>query len=725
MGSVRAVRSLTNAEASRGLPVALEATVTYYRDYDIDLFVQDGDAAVYVLFRAGAGLLPGDRVLVRGKTQGSFRPIVVGESVTVLSHGTAPRPVTANVAQLFRAQLDCMRVTAHGVARSAVMLWSAGKRNIYLQVQMDGGEVDAAVNSEDEGALKNLLDAEVEVTGVVTSKFDQKMQQTGATLDVQSLADIRTLKRASAAPSSLPETSMDDVLGGYHVQDQTQRVHVKGTITYYDPGSAVVLQNGTKSLWLITMTDVPLRVGDLAEASGFPDVRNGYLALDHSEIRDSQAWAPITPLPVTWEGMDSGANAFNLVSTEGQVLMEARESSKDEYVLMSGGHLFSAIYRHPSGATGVKLPPMRQIPIGSRVRVTGISTFYSSDPFNGPVASDLLLRSFDDIAVVAGPPWLSIGNLVRMVVALLVVVLLVAARGWTLASKVRRQTVAMARRTEAEAELERRRSQILEEISGTKPLAGILERITELVSFGLQGAPCWFEIEGGANLGIQPVADPGSNLLELPIPSRTGPPLGVIHGALAAGLQPNALHTEALAIGARLAALAIETRDLYSDLLHRSEFDQLTDIHNRFSLEKYLDLRIEEARRTAGIFGLIYMDLDDFKQVNDLYGHQVGDLYLQELALRMKRQLRSHDMLARLGGDEFAVLVPVVKRRADVEEVAQRLSQCFVEPLEIEGYRLQASASFGIALYPEDGESREALLSVSDAAMYFAKYAKH
>ena len=89
---------------------------------------------------------------------------------------------------------------------------------------------------------------------------------------------------------------------------------------------------------------------------------------------------------------------------------------------------------------------------------------------------------------------------------------------------------------------------------------------------------------------------------------------------------------EALAMGAGLATLAIETRRLYSDLIHRSEFDLLTDIQNRFSLEKQLDSLIEEARLTAGIFGLIYIDLDDFKLVNDRYGHHVGDLYLQEAA---------------------------------------------------------------------------------------------
>ena len=173
-----------------------------------------------------------------------------------------------------------------------------------------------------------------------------------------------------------------------------------------------------------------------------------------------------------------------------------------------------------------------------------------------------------------------------------------------------------------------------------------------------------------------------------------------------------------------LAALAIETRRLYSDLRHRSEFDLLTDIHNRFSLDKRLDAQIEEARQQASIFGLIYIDLDNFKRVNDVYGHQVGDLYLQEVALRMKRQLRAHDSLARLGGDEFAVLVPIVRSRADVQEIALRLERSFDAPFPVDGVIIHPAASVGIALYPEDAITKDGLLNAADAAMYKAKNAK-
>ena len=126
----------------------------------------------------------------------------------------------------------------------------------------------------------------------------------------------------------------------------------------------------------------------------------------------------------------------------------------------------------------------------------------------------------------------------------------------------------------------------------------------------------------------------------------------------------------------------------------------------------------------AGIFGLIYIDLDDFKRINDFHGHHIGDMYLQEMALRMKRQLRPHDTLARLGGDEFAVLVPVVRSRADVQEIAHRLERCFDEPYPIEGIVLHPAASVGIALYPQDATTKDRLLITADADMYKAKNTK-
>jgi diguanylate cyclase (GGDEF)-like protein len=727
--TLRQVHALSNPEASKGIPVSFEATVTYIRGYERTLFVQDGDVGIFVLIAPEVKLAPGDRVLVRGKTQASFRPIAVGNDITLLHHGAVPKSLPTSYSELVRAQFDCMLVTVHGVVRAAGLASSSNARSSYLQISADGGYINAVVESNDVSALKDLLDAEVEVNGVAAGEFDNKMQLTGVKLHIATMADVKILKRANASPWSLPVTPMGDILRGYRVNDLTQRIRVHGTITYYQPGAAVVLQDGAKSLWIITLTHSDLRIGDIADATGFPDTHDGFLILTHSEIQDSHIYAPIAPLASTWQNLTLNdfnvvAHVYDLVSIEGQVIAEAREASQDEYVLISGGHLLSAIYRHSNRASAIPPPEMKIIPLGSKVRVSGICTLDNPDPFNGPVPFDILLRSFDDIEVVSRPSWLNIANLTRIVIALLLAVIAAGAWGAILMRKVHRQTTAMAARTEIEAALERRRSRILEDINGSEPLAGILEEIAEMVSFQLKGALCWCEITDGARLGICPPEAAKLRIVREEISARSGPPLGVLLASFDPLTESRANESEALSNGARLATLAIESRRLYSDLLHRSEFDLLTDIHNRFSLEKRLDALIDEARQKAGIFGLIYIDLDDFKQVNDLYGHRVGDQYLQEVALRMKRQLRPHDTLARLGGDEFAVLLPMVRNRAGVKEIAQRLERSFDEPFAIEEQLLHGLASVGIALYPEDGATKDGLLNAADAAMYDTKKTK-
>ncbi len=715
--TLRAVHALTNDQASQALPVEFEATVTFYRRATMDLVVQDSGAAIYVYTATDARLVPGDRVLVRGVTKESFRPVVLSNDVTLLYHGALPKPVPARFDEMVRGELDCKRVTVRAIVRGAGLEFSAHQRITNLQLLMDGGYIEAFVSSSDANALKPLLDADVEVTGVVTGLFDGKMQLRGAGLNVPTLADVKILKRDGAGLESLPVTPMDQVLGGYHVRDFTSRVRVRGTITYYQPGAAIVLESGAKSLWITTLTDQPLRIGDLADASGFPDVSGGFITLTRAEIQDTHVQAPIVPRPVAWRDLSSGRNAFDLVSTEGQVLMAVRQEAQDQYVLASNGHQFSAIYRHPDGVDMADLPPMKQISAGSKVRVTGICMLYSSHPFSGPVAFDMLLRSSDDVTLLAMPSRLTPRNLMLLVGLLLLVVAAVGARSWAIERKVRRQTSTLAY-------IERRRSCILEDINGSRPLAEIIEEITELVSFKLKGAPCWCQIVDGALLGNCPQKLSALRIVQHEIPAHSGPPRGTVFAAFDPLTRPSAIELEALSMAAGLATLAIETRRLYSDLLRRSEFDLLTDIHNRFSLDKRLEDQIEEARQNAGIFGLVYIDLDGFKQINDLYGHQVGDLYLQEVALRMKRQLRSVDTLARIGGDEFAALVPVVRSRADVEEIALRLERCFDGPIDVEGNILHGSASVGIALYPQDGATKDSLLNAADAAMYLEKHTR-
>ncbi|MGA7523883.1 MAG: GGDEF domain-containing protein [Acidobacteriaceae bacterium] len=723
--TLHAIHALTKDEAARGLPVAFDATVTYYNPSDVDLFVQDGGEAIYVETKRNEDLAPGDRVLVRGKTRDSFNTDVVGDDITVLRHGAPPLPVAADFEQLIRAQRDCMWVSVRATVRSADIVNYGTMHSIYLKLLMDGGIVDATVVGTDGSSLAGLLDDEVEVNAVVSGKFDSKMQLVGILLEVPALADVKVLKRAPLHPDALPITPINKVLSSSYVNDLTRRVRVRGSITYYQPGYAVVLQNGAMSLWISTHSSSPLRIGDIAYATGFPDASQGFLTLSDGEIRDTDIFEPVRPQPATWQQLatwNSGnpdGHQSDLVSFEGKVMAAVREGSQDEFVLISNGKLFTAIYRHPPG--GSPLSPMPRVPVGTRIRVTGICTAVQPNdigPTEQEVPFNILLRSFDDVSIVARPSPLNVRNLILLAGFLLLLVIAASLRAWLIERKVRREHAVVAH-------IETRRGRILEDINGSRPLAEIIERITELVSLRLRGAACWCQIVDGAQLGKRPENLTAFRVVEEPIPARSGRPLGTIYAAFDPRSKPRPTEAESLARAAALATLAIETRRLYSDLVHRSEFDILTEIHNRFSLENHLGQLIEHARQNAGVFGLIYIDLNEFKQVNDAYGHQVGDLYLREVATRVKSLLRPDDMVARLGGDEFAVLLPRIRNRAETDEVAHRIERCIEEAFATEGYIIHGSASIGIALYPEDGTTRNSLLSAADAAMYVNKHIRH
>jgi diguanylate cyclase (GGDEF)-like protein len=724
ISTVQEASSLTNVQARQHQSVSFEATVTYYRPYERNLFVQQGNSAIYVHPPVTYQLVPGDRIRVRGTMHESFRPFVENAEITFLSHGALPRPMRPSFQQMIRAGTDGKLVTVQGIVESADLAPNsqAPVSTTQLSILLDGGHADATIDSDDPSRLTDLLDSEVELTGVQSGVFDNKMQQTGILFHVQSLDKVKILKHAAVDPWSIAVTPMDRVLNGYLVRDESLRERFHGVVTYYQPGVALVLEDGSKSIWITTDSWNPLHVGYVADAIGFPAVENGFLTLTRGEIHETSTQAPVSPSLFTWRELAQGGNVghsrvFDLVSVEGQVVTEVRQATQDEYVLNSDGHLLSAIIRHPGTASTAPLSPMRQIPVGAHIRVTGICMLTDANPFNGEVPFNILMRNVDDIVIVARPPWLNVRHLMLIVGLLLCVVIAVGVRSWAIERRVRRKTAALAY-------LETRRSRILEDINNARPLGEIIECITEVVSFRLHGAACWCEIADGACLGKRPAKIASQRIVQQEIPGRSEASLGTIFAAMHRLTKPSEDETSALSLGAGLATLAIETSRLYSDLVHRSEFDLLTDIPNRFSMEKHLSAKIAEARRSAGLFGFIFIDLDRFKLVNDRYGHHAGDMYLKEAALRMRHQLRPGDILARLGGDEFAVVVSAVHNRSDVAEIAQRLEHSFDTPFSVSGNIVHGSASIGIALYPEDADTADSLLRTADAAMYLVKQSR-
>lgn len=160
-----------------------------------------------------------------------------------------------------------------------------------------------------------------------------------------------------------------------------------------------------------------------------------------------------------------------------------------------------------------------------------------------------------------------------------------------------------------------------------------------------------------------------------------------------------------------------------AEMWRRANFDPLTGLPNRMLLYERLDRSLARAVRESTRLAVLFIDLDGFKPVNDQYGHQAGDVVLGALAARMQLKLRDSDTVSRLGGDEFVVLLQSVGSNEEVLHVAEGLLTAVEAPVEYEERLIYLSCSIGIAFFPENALSREALMVCADAAMYRAKAA--
>jgi diguanylate cyclase (GGDEF)-like protein len=163
-----------------------------------------------------------------------------------------------------------------------------------------------------------------------------------------------------------------------------------------------------------------------------------------------------------------------------------------------------------------------------------------------------------------------------------------------------------------------------------------------------------------------------------------------------------------------------ERRRAEERIAHMAHYDALTGLPNRVLFRERLERQLEEIQRGER-FAVLYIDIDEFKSVNDTLGHPIGDELLKAVASRLRGCVRDIDFVARLGGDEFAVVRTAIRDPAEVKELVTRIHQAIREPCECQGHQLVTDASIGIAMAPQDGTDLDQLLKNADLAMYGAK----
>ena len=321
--------------------------------------------------------------------------------------------------------------------------------------------------------------------------------------------------------------------------------------------------------------------------------------------------------------------------------------------------------------------------------------------------------------------------------------------------------------------LARDRLQVIEMIARNQPLDKVLAALTQMVEHQMPGARCVIMLRREDRL--YPAAAPSlpesfvRSLVDMPLkPALASCAAAVVEGKPATvadlGSDPNwseykdaALHhdlhaswsvpifsSDGLIVGTiaiysrqkheltsaqlelvqmacRLASVCIEQRQLTGQLAYQARHDALTGLSNRISFEDWARQTLAHARRHGQPAGVLSIDLDRFKLVNDKLGHAIGDGLLRQVARRMVGCLRDTDIVARWGGDEFMVGLMELRHREDAQLVAQKLMDALRGPIEVEGHKVTVTVTIGICIFPEDGQDLGELLRNADRAMYRAK----
>ncbi len=209
----------------------------------------------------------------------------------------------------------------------------------------------------------------------------------------------------------------------------------------------------------------------------------------------------------------------------------------------------------------------------------------------------------------------------------------------------------------------------------------------------------------------------------VPLRSRSGVLGALILKSFSAKHKYNDKNTGLLQFVSTQIATAVERKQMMARLENLALYDQLTRLPNRSLFYDRICSAIARAKRNNSIFSLLYLDLDKFKAINDLYGHTTGDLLLEQVARRLELCTRESDTVARLGGDEFVILLENGQSTEQSHNIVEKIHSVFGKQFDLAGQCVSITPSIGIAQYPRDGDNEQALLRHADKAMYAAKTA--
>jgi diguanylate cyclase (GGDEF)-like protein len=771
-----AVHRLTGSQALLRYPVQVRGVVTFTDVFNGILFIQDRTDGVFVSpdDAQHARLRTGDLVEVRGETApGSFAPSVTRGRLRILGRAPLPAPARGQLEEAFLGRRDCQWIEIGGVLQSV----ASGSRQTVARLVWGTHRIQARILAPVQD-LRPLVNSLVRLRGVCGALYNNHRQLLGLVVYVPGREFIAVERAASPDPFGLPLQSVEELLQFSRDAAMGYRVRLRGVVTSSEPSGPTWIRDATGAVLVKDHDEQKLAPGDLVDAAGFPSQGSYGAILTGGVLRKTGSGPPPRPSVISaWQALN-GKYDDQLIQLDGTLLDRTLRPGGLSLSLQSGNTQFTAEL-HGGG-----VPPMPEP--GSLLRVAGICAVLVDDSRDAvsPRAFQILMRSPADLVVLKPAPWLTFERLLPLFAFTLVVAGATLIWASRLSRRVKAQTEslllktselekanqhatrALCRAQEAES-MEQAHKDVLELVARDEDLGDVLLRLTRAIEEHCIGIACSIQLRlpGGKRLSASPALSPQwqQALTGIPIEEFCAPgahplhalsrnPLwataveqegagrlqrfhlvriqrdarviGVIVAFLAGEVQLRRAEQDFLDSTAKLAALAVQRRVLYDQLSFRARHDQLTGLENRATLFDRLTHEIALASGSGGLLGVVYIDLDAFKSINDTFGHPAGDAVLQEVARRMLAALRRSDTLARLGGDEFAVLLPGLGQRTDAERIASLLVENLSRPILFAGQELRVGASVGISVYPADGEDAESLLRAADALMYREKNAR-
>ena len=412
LSTVASISALTAEQAAEARPVCVRGIVTALVSYHTSFFLQDASGGIFVLSDSPElKVQQGQDVEVCGVTNpGDFAPVLIPKTTKVIATGTLPAPRVVQWDGLVDGKLDSQWIAVDGVIHSAAIEMHSGSLVLVPKVEIGTGrQLMAYVFDYSDMPWQQLIGSTVRIKGVAGAVFNDRKQFLGPRLFISSVKDITIAEPGVADPFQLPLRSIDSLLSFREVKGMSNRVRVRGTVTYVQPGEFFYIQDDGNGLLVRSRQTTPLSVGTMVEVSGYPVTQRYSPVLADAVYRVIGGEHPVAVQPVSAASM-LGVNRYGfsigpydgrLVQLQGRLLEKIHGLSDDQLLLKDGDQVFIA--RQPHSETG-------QMPLasGTLLRLTGVCAVQideTREETHEAHSFEILLRSPADLVVLKTVPW--------------------------------------------------------------------------------------------------------------------------------------------------------------------------------------------------------------------------------------------------------------------------------------------------------------------------------